>query len=285
MQTEQLSLEHHAILQPRFQSLGLCLSEYSFASRYSFRREHDLHLLFDESMIWLLGKTRDGVRYLMPTEDLRKISTQVLLEKLKWADCFYPIPESWTSSFHSDHFRMESNRNDSDYVFKREKIANYPGRNLSAKRNLLKQFLDAYTARVVPYEQEHFEDGLSILNEWQGSSSEKETDFLACKDSLQFAKELGLLGYIVYIDEQPAAFILGEVFPSRLFVIHFSKGLARYKGIYPFLFKELACRLVDREISCLNWEQDLGIEGLRQSKMSYQPDQLVSKFRVFANAR
>ncbi len=93
------------------------------------------------------------------------------------------------------------------------------------------------------------------------------------------------MGYIVYIDEHPAAFILGEVFPPHLFVIHFAKGLTQYKGIYPFLFKELANRLVAREISCLNWEQDLGIEGLRQSKLSYQPDKLASKFRVFPKVR
>jgi hypothetical protein len=47
----------------------------------------------------------------------------------------------------------------------------------------------------------------------------------------------------------------------------------------------MAHRLVTEEISCLNWEQDLGIEGLRQSKLSYQPDKLVSKFRVFPKAR
>lgn len=284
MKTEPLSLEHHTLLQPRFQSLGLCLSEYSFTSRYLFRREHDLHVLFDEPMIWLRGKTKDQLRYLMPTEDLRKIPVQLLLEKLKWADCFYPIPESWTSSFDPEHFRMAYNRDDSDYLFKREKIADYPGRNLSAKRNLVKQFLDAYPARVVPYEEEHIEDGLSILAGWQSSLNGKETDFLACEEGLKCAKKLGLSGYIVYIDEKAAAFILGEVFPPRLFVIHFAKALTHYKGVYPFLFKELANRLPHEEISCLNWEQDLGIEGLRQSKLSYQPDKLASKFRVFAKA-
>ncbi|MBU6445982.1 MAG: DUF2156 domain-containing protein [Verrucomicrobia bacterium] len=206
---------------------------------------------------------------------------QRLLETLKWADCFYPIPEAWTSSFSSEYFRMECNRNDSDYLFKREKIADYPGRNLSAKRNLVKQFLEAYQAKVVPYTQEHEKDGLRILNEWQSSIDEKTTDFLACEESLKLAKELNLLGYIVYIDEQPAAFILGEVFPSHLFVIHFAKGLTQYKGIYPFLFQELAHRLAGAGISCLNWAQDLGIEGLRQSKLSYQPDKLASKFRIF----
>lgn len=285
METVSLSLDHRALLQPRFQSLALSLSEYSFASRYLFRREHDFHVLFDEPMIWLRGKTKDGMRYLMPTEDLRNVPAEILLEKLKEVDCFYPIPESWTSSLNPEYFRTDAHRDDSDYLFKREKIAEYPGRNLSAKRNLVKQFLDAYSATVIPYDKEHIADGLSILNEWQSSMNEKTTDFLACEDGLKFATELDLLGYMIYIDEQPAALILGEVFPPHLFVIHFAKGLTQYKGIYPFLFKELANRLASGEISCLNWEQDLGIEGLRKSKLSYQPDKLVSKFRVFPKTR
>lgn len=281
METTPLCLKHSTILQPLFQSLALCLSEYSFTSRFLFRRENEIQISFDNSMVWLRGKKKNGTTYLMPTVDLRKIPAQILLEKLKEVDCFYPIPESWISSFNSDYFRIDYNRDDSDYLFKREKIADYPGRNLSAKRNLVKQFLDSYTVRIIPYGKEHYEDGLLILKQWQNSIKGKEADSFACKDGLQFAGELGLLGYIIYIDEQPAAFILGEVFQPHLFVIHFAKGLTQYKGIYPFLFKELANRLSEREISCLNWEEDLGIEGLRQSKLSYQPNTLASKFYVF----
>lgn len=281
MKIEPLSLEHQSILQPKFRSLGLCLSEYSFASRYLFRQEHEFHVLFDEEMIWIRGKTTDGVLYLMPTEDLQKIPEEKLLEKLKWAECFYPIPESWISSF--DMFQKMYNKNDSDYLFKRTKIAEYPGRNLSSKRNLLKQFFEIYTPTVVPYAKEHYEDALIVLNAWESSVKGEKTDFTPCKEGLLHAEELGLSGFMVYIDTQPAAFILGEVLRSTLFDIHFAKGLTQYKGVYPFLFHELANRLSSQEISCLNWEQDLGHEGLRQSKLSYQPDKIAHKYRIFAN--
>ncbi len=282
MKREPLTLEHQVILQPKFQALDLCLSEYSFPSRYLFRREHDMHVLFDQDMIWLQGKMKNGQPYLMPTEDLRSISSSKLLEKLKWGHCFYPIPESWISSFDSTYFRINFNRDDSDYLFKKEKIAEYPGRNLSAKRNLVKQFQDAYAAEVVPYEKSRLDDALSILNAWQSSFSGKETDFLPCLDGLKLADQLGLIGYLIYIDQKPAALILGEVF-SHTFVIHFAKALVEFKGIYPFLFKELANRISQQEINWLNWEQDLGQEGLRKSKLSYQPDQLASKYLIFEN--
>lgn len=280
MKIEPLSISHQALLEPKFKALGLCLSEYSFASRFLFRRSHDYHVIFDEEMLWLRGKTKDGVRYLMPTVDLREMPVSELLERLQWADCFYPIPESWISSMSSDDFQITFNRDDSDYLFKKEKIAEYPGRDLSAKRNLVKQFLNAHEAKIIPYEKRWAEDALTILNVWQSGFKGEDSDFFPCQDGIQFSEELGLFGYLIYIEEKPAAFILGEHF-KNVFVIHFAKALTEYKGIYPFLFKELAGRLLEQEISCLNWEQDLGQEGLRKSKLSYQPDKLASKYRVF----
>jgi len=279
MRTEPLSLEHQRLLAPKFLSMGMCLSEYSFTSRFLFRRSHAYEVLF-EDMIWLRGKTKEGARYLMPTEDIRNVSARKLLEKLAWADFFYPVPESWTSSFDDAVFQKTYNRDDSDYLFKRTKIADYPGRDLSAKRNLLKQFLAGHSARVVPYEKAFYAEGLSILDAWQGSFKGTDSDYLPCKDGLELAQELGLSGYLVFADEKPAAFILGEKFPPNLFVIHFAKGVTQYKGIYPFLFKELAENLSTQEICCLNWEQDLGQEGLRQSKLSYQPDKIAHKYRI-----
>ncbi|NGX45382.1 MAG: hypothetical protein K940chlam2_00532 [Chlamydiae bacterium] len=50
--------------------------------------------------------------------------------------------------------------------------------------------------------------------------------------------------------------------------------------MYPFHFRELAMHLSLEEISCLNWEQDLGLKGLRQSKQSFQPDKIAHKMRI-----
>jgi uncharacterized protein len=282
MKTEPLALEHKELIQSRFRSLGLCLSEYSFASRYLFRREYEFQVGFDEEMVWIIGKTSDGMRYFMPTEDLQKIQMERLLAILEETDCFYPIPEYWISAFNPSHFHMSYDRNDSDYLFKKAKIAEYPGRNLSPKRNLVKQFFDIYQAEVVPYTKKHLEDALTVLKAWQSSFKGEKTDFLPCQDGLMLTEELGLSGYIVYVDKQPAAFILGEILLPKLFDIHFAKALTQYKGIYPFLFKELAKHLPSEEICCLNWEQDLGHNGLRQSKLSYQPYKIAHKYRVFA---
>ena len=280
MQFEKLALTHKVLLHPKLSSMGICLSEYHFGCLFLFRRTHDYQLARDENLLWIRGKTRDGITYLMPTEDIRQIPSEVLLKKLKWAQCFFPIPESWIPAFDPNFFEASFNRDDSDYIFCREKIAEYPGRDLSAKRNLLKQFLSAYTPTVIPYQTQYYRDALAVLDIWQSKMGEKETDYDACKDGLKYADELGLSGYLIYVEGQPAGFILGEM-AGTLYTIHFAKADVQYKGIYQFLFKELASRLPAEETCCLNWEQDLGEEGLRKSKLSYQPDKLANKYRIF----
>ncbi|MGB7977557.1 MAG: DUF2156 domain-containing protein [Chlamydiales bacterium] len=277
MKIEPLSLMHQALLAPKWGALALPLSEYSFASRYLFRRGHDLHVVWIGERVWLKGKMRDGTPYLMPTEDMREIPEAELCETVKGVDCFYPIPEEWIPSF--QRFQIHFDRDDSDYLYTREQIADYPGRHLSAKRNLVKQFQAAYTAEIVEYQPRLAEDALSILHAWQGRFDGKESDFLPCQDGIRLFLELGLSGYLVYIEGNPAALILGESF-GFCFVVHFAKALTEYKGIYPYLFQELARRLPVETIRWLNWEQDLGQEGLRQSKLSYQPHQLASKYRL-----
>lgn len=281
MKTQPLSLEHKTFLTSRFEAMGLCLAEYSFTYLFLCRRKYEYEILFEEEEVWIRGKTADGYSHLMPTEDIQKMPTEELLKKLEWADCFFPIPESWCPSFDKNVFQENYNRNESDYLFKREKIAEYPGRQLSPKRNLLKQFLKSYSPDVFTYCPEHKEAALSVLDKWQEGLEDQKTDYLGCKEALELSQELGLKGVMVYVDSTPAAFILGTISRTNLFGIHFAKALVEYKGIGPFLFREMARHLSENEIACLNWEQDLGMAGLRQSKQSYQPEKIAHKMRIF----
>jgi hypothetical protein len=215
----------------------------------------------------------------MPTFDLRKVAPARLLALLDQTDCFFPIPKKWSEHFNDPSFTLSENPDDADYLFKKEKIANYPGRNLSKKRNLLKQFHAAYKANSFPYDITHHDNALRCLEEWRAAFPSAESDYEACKEGLSLSQELQLEGRITYIDGQPAGFLLGERLQPKVYVIHFAKANIDYKGIYPYLYNDLANSLPEQEI-CLNWEQDLGQIGLRQTKHSYQPDKMGQKFRI-----
>jgi hypothetical protein len=98
---------------------------------------------------------------------------------------------------------------------------------------------------------------------------------------------LQLCGGVFYVDEEPAAYTLGEeLAQGRVFVIHFEKAILKkeYRGIYQYVNQAFAALLPDR-YELINREQDLGDPGLRQAKESYRPVDFVPKYRAAANTR
>ena len=67
MKIEPLSLDHQELLESKFLSLDISLSEFSFASRFIYRTEQNIHVLFDGDEVWIRGHLQDGRHYLMPT--------------------------------------------------------------------------------------------------------------------------------------------------------------------------------------------------------------------------
>ena len=53
-----------------------------------------------------------------------------------------------------------------------------------------------------------------------------------------------------------------------------------YKGVNAYLINELAKILYKKGIVYINWEQDLGILGLRENKESYLPTRYLKKYSL-----
>lgn len=282
MHTEPLSLSHQELLSSRFKALRLSISEYSFANAYLFRKRHELEVVFGENdIIFLRGTSYDGARYLMPAFDLREISLNELKEYLATVDFLFPIPEEWLSSFDKTALQSTFLEEDSDYIFLTEKIRTYAGRHLGGRRNLVHQCLDLYQPIGFSLTDQHKNDALQVLDAWRNHLSDEveNTDYSACKEAIELQGELALQGKIYYADKKPIAFILGEPLNNEMFVVHFTKADIQLKGIYQYVYQDFA-KSLDDHFTYLNWEQDLGKEGLRHSKSAYLPDKMLKKMRV-----
>lgn len=279
-QGEPLDLKHQALLDIRLQALGEGRSEYCFSNLYLFRHVHRYQVLQKEHL-FISGVTYDGCSFLMPVFELKEEDSLELASYLEGYDCFYPIGEADLPHFDPEYFKVTYNPDDSDYIFDARKLQTYSGRSLAAKKNLLHQFLNRYQATVAPLDHTVTADACLILGQWLTDSNKAAaaTDFASCLEALNKQEVLGLFGFVVYADNKPAGFILcKEVIPG-ICVIHFAKGNRHVKGIYQFMFHQLANTFADR-FRFYNFEQDLGIPNFRKTKRSYDPDRLLKKFRI-----
>ena len=72
---------------------------------------------------------------------------------------------------------------------------------------------------------------------------------------------------------------MGSRLDRNTFDIHFEKALGVSDGTYAAINRGFARYLRDKypEVRWLNREDDMGIEGLRKAKLSYNPDHMVEK--------
>lgn len=280
MRIERLSLEHKDLLFRRLKETNTGISEYTFANLYLFRNNHEYEVIVDRE-VFVRGKSYDSHTYLMPTTDVREIETAYLAEMMRGAEFLFPVPEKWLTAFSPGQFEIEFKEGDADYIYTVEKMSTYKGRHLHKKRNLLKQFREAYTHDARPLTIDRLDEARFILNDWleTSSSSRDETDYVPCLEALDRYEELVLCGGIYYADNEPAGFVLGEELNPDTFVLHFAKARIKFKGIYQYLYNNFAS-ILPPAYKYLNMEQDLEKENLRVFKTSYMPEAMVPKARV-----
>ena len=77
-----------------------------------------------------------------------------------------------------------------------------------------------------------------------------------------------------------AAYTIGERLAPDTMLIHFEKGSPGYKGIYQAI-NQMFTADIEWDCQWVNREQDLGSEGLRKAKLSYNPTGFIKKYSLY----
>ena len=93
---------------------------------------------------------------------------------------------------------------------------------------------------------------------------------------LRHREELGLLTGALRVDGKIIAFTFGSSINQDTFDIHVEKADISYEGAFAMINREFAKRIPE-QYTYINREEDLGLEGLRKSKLSYKPELMLIK--------
>jgi hypothetical protein len=131
------------------------------------------------------------------------------------------------------------------------------------------------------YRPELLSDALSIIHKWASEKGipQDHADIGPFVEGLQYAEKLHIEGWLFYADSQPVGCLFGQPLSKDIYLYHFSKALSQYRGLARYM-RQRTAEDIPQQFSYLNWEQDLGIPGLRQFKRSYRPIQMLQKGRV-----
>lgn len=262
-------------------SLQTGLSEYCFSNIFAFSNKHNYFFCTYKNHSFILGKHYEGYSFIMPLFIPNTSHQNIFQALLKKYDFLYPIPEKWEEFFPKSFFQIQSFPSDSDYIFNNSSLATMSGRNLSKKRNLIKQFLLQTSPTFQAFSPINKNDCLSILKQWANNYADDlaQTDYLSCTEAIIYSEKLNLSGFIFYNNKAPIGFVLGNNLGNNMFDLQFAKADINLKGIYQYMFQKTS-QLFINNYEFINFEQDLGIPQLKQMKASYQPITLNKKLRV-----
>ena len=86
---------------------------------------------------------------------------------------------------------------------------------------------------------------------------------------------------VLKVDGEIVGFSIAEVVGDTLH-IHTEKANVAYEGAYPMLVNLFAKRHVGAGVVYINREEDCGEAGLRHSKLSYHPIEILAKHTLLA---
>lgn len=188
---------------------------------------------------------------------------------------------------YGDDVELTRCRDDDDYIYLKEDLVNLSGRKYHQKKNHLNYFLRNYeftyeeaTPEMVPEILEY----IRHKNEYKmGETPEEWKEILemeneAIEEMLKFVGK-GLLSGIIRIGGEIVAVTFGEFarHDKKTVLVHVEKADDRIRGLYQAINNEFVKRLPEETIY-VNREEDMGMETLRQTKLSYRPIKMGEKF-------
>ena len=272
---QAVTLELRPLLHPMFQVLPDGISEFTFANIYLFREGHHYTISrLTDGHVVILGQDGERPFFMLPFGLPDKDLLTMLMRDRGRMKC---VSVAQKPLLQEMGFVVSEDRDNFDYLYSRQELAELNGRKFQKKRNLIKAFINNYHYEGRPLLMEFLTDALGILDAWR-DEHDSPGDYTAAREALEKNEELQLCGCIYYADGQPVAYSLGEELAcSTSFVVHFEKALNQYKGLYQFVNQAFAS-IIGEPYATLNREQDLGEEGLRHAKLSYRPIGFVEKY-------
>ncbi|BCZ19812.1 DUF2156 domain-containing protein [Helicobacter sp. NHP19-012] len=181
-------------------------------------------------------------------------------------------------------FSYEAKRDRFDYIYSVTELIALSGKKFHKKKNHLNAFLKLYPRySYEPISPTNIPDLMQALKEWHKLDDPQdlglEHEHRGILSVLEIYESLPLLGGVIRIEGRIVAMSFGEKLNPDMALIHIEKADPSVRGAYQMVNQQL---LVHAFADCVyvNREEDLGIEGLRQAKMGYNPVFFVEKYHA-----
>jgi hypothetical protein len=271
-------------------------SDYNFTSLYSWDTNNTIEIaqLYDNLVVKFSDYITGEAFYSFLGINSVNKTAEALLEQSQIEGLpatLQLIPEEIASQLDSKYLHVAEDRDQFDYIVPIEEQTNLSGSKNHPKKRRIKKLLasgmeinDVMLGKIGG--QEVKQDISRVFDRWVKVKAERGQDVRESVNEskaihrLLDAKTLEAELFTITINGKMEAFFIGEALGDEYFIGHFEKADPKIEGLYQYLKHTVALNLYARGIKYMNIEQDLGIPGLREAKMSGHNVHFLKKYTV-----
>ena len=193
-------------------------------------------------------------------------------------------------NYPNSKMEFSTNQDEYDYVYSAEDLIKLSGRRFHSKKNHLNSFRKNFPeATYVAIDAQN--DSLITLckitiNGWYKKRLQLTPDdpFIGIErdaiiEVLNNFDKLNLKGGAIMSVNKVMAFTFGEQLNTDTAVIHVEKADPDVNGAYTAINQGFVANAWE-DMTYINREEDMGLEGLRKAKESYRPIKMIKKFNI-----
>lgn len=275
--------------------LDLYDKDFSDMTRPNFYMWRDIYpryyYIFDDTLIIkeVSAKDENDFRFYMPIGK-NPLKAFTLMEKyclerhLPLIVSNLTLDEAEALSSHYHNTEIHFDRCWSDYVYISENMRTFKGKKFAGQRNHINKFKKLYGDyqyhTITPDNVNIAKNFLIDMAKKKEFSSEAERiEFNLDIELIDNMFDLDAVGGYVTCGERTISVAIGEKRKNTLYVC-VEKADKEFAGAYQVMVQEFALHNTDDEVCYINREEDMGNEGLRTSKLQYQPIEIKNKYWV-----
>lgn len=294
MQWKPIDIEDKEIIDSFLKSREILVSDLTFTNLYLWH--YSRHISYCVHNECLVIKTQypnqdPFIFYPIHKENNLELKKKTILELMEICHSkgyhfsihsLSKIDKEELSSLMPDIFSYTYREDRSDYIYSIPELIELKGKKYHKKKTHLNRFVERYNFSYEPLTEANCQELIQTYKEWFGKISDDASDglrneYVGIIESLKEFKRLKFQGGILKVEGKIIAFSFGEPLNSSTIVIHIEKADIEYTGAYQAINREFLFHAWNN-YTLVNREEDLGIEGLRKAKQSYQPLYLQEKF-------
>ncbi len=253
-------------------------------------REYDVEFALAGDCVVFYSKTGENEKsYYYPIGKHKKAALKLLKEHIKESGgcaSIAAVGETSLAKITREMFVVEAyaSRDSADYIYNKAEFENPTGRKHHKRKNLINRFLAEYPdARFVAITEENLNEAKDYYNEYCSrnpeSSSVDDMEYRAVNALFENFNFKYFSGGMLVADGKIMGITIAQIYGDTVYV-HIEKAEKEIAGSYQTLNKEYLLTIKDENVKYVNREEDMGLPGLRRSKMAYCPAWLEYKYML-----